>query len=275
MISLPRLIIGCSITLLAAAPLVMSGQTTPRDEAALIEFFEKKVRPVLVNNCYTCHSANTKAMAGLRVDDRNGLIQGGGRGPAVVPGHPEKSLLLQAINHTHNKVKMPPNKHLADEEIAVLTQWIKDGAAWPKVELPALGKYKAKYDKLRREHWAWQPLGGVQVPKVSDAAWGRADIDRFILAKLEEKGLHPVQDADRLTLLRRVTFDLTGLPPTPQEIEAFLKDTSAKAFAKVVDRLLASPALRRVDRLGTQSALPARLALPRLCDRRLQPRQAL
>jgi hypothetical protein len=238
-----RLIVFLSFALITALPLVVSGQTAARDEAARVEFFEKKVRPVLVNNCYNCHSANTNAKGGLRVDDRNGLIHGGTRGPAVVPGHPEKSLLIQAIRHTHKTVKMPPNKELAADEIANLTQWIKDGAAWPKVEVAFdLTKNKAKYDKLRKQHWAWQPLLAAKPPEVEDAAWVRGDIDRFILAKLHQKGLQPVADADKLTLLRRVTFDLTGLPPTPAQIDAFVKDDSPAALAKVVDRLLASPA---------------------------------
>src|SRR5262245_53890636 len=129
----PRLLASFSFAWIAAVPLMAPGQTTPRDDTALLDFFEKKVRPVLVNNCYNCHSANTNSKGGLRVDDRNGLVQGGGRGPAVVPGHPEKSLLLHAVRHTHAELKMPPKKHLADQEIADLTQWINDGAAWPRV----------------------------------------------------------------------------------------------------------------------------------------------
>jgi cytochrome c553 len=213
------------------------------DDAALVEFFEKKVRPVLVSNCYTCHSANTNAKGGLRVDDRNGLLHGGSSGPAVVPGKPEQSLLIQAVRQTGETSKMPPKKQLAAQEIADLTQWIKDGAAWPKVATSvAISKSSAKYDQLRKEHWAWQPLQEPKTPSVKNTAWAGADIDRFILAKLEAKGLAPVRDADKLTLLRRVTFDLTGLPPTPEEIDAFLQDSSAGAFVKVVDRLLAAPA---------------------------------
>ena len=227
----------------SAPPWCPASAAATRRCRARVEFFEKKVRPVLANNCYTCHSANTNSKGGLRVDDRNGLIRGGERGPAVVPGQPEKSLLIQAVRQTHNKVKMPPKKHLSAEEIADLTQWIKDGAAWPQVALPAsLGKYQAKYETLRKEHWAWQPLRDGQAPPVHDATWPRDDIDRFILAALEAKGLQPVKDADRTTWIRRVTFDLTGLPPTPEATEAFVNDDSAGAFAKVVDRLLASPA---------------------------------
>jgi Protein of unknown function (DUF1553)/Protein of unknown function (DUF1549)/Planctomycete cytochrome C len=239
----PRLLLWFAPALLAAAPGLAAGQAVPRDDSALVEFFEKKVRPILVANCYTCHSANTNSKGGLRVDDRNGLVQGGASGPAVVPGHPDKSLLIQAVGHTHETLKMPPKKHLAAEEIADLTKWIKDGAAWPAVRVPvALGKPNPKYDKLRKEHWAWQPLHESKVPAVNDASWVRGDIDRYVLARLEQKGLKPVGDADRTTLLRRITFDLTGLPPTPEEIDAFVKETSPEAFARVVDRLLGSPA---------------------------------
>lgn len=208
-----------------------------------VEFFEKKVRPLLANNCYGCHSADTNSKGGLRVDDRNGLLTGGGRGAAVVPGEIEKSLLLKAVLQTDEKLKMPPGKKLTEEEIADLTLWIQQGAAWPEVRIPhSITQPKPEYESLRKDHWAWQPLGPATVPAVKAAAWPRDDIDRFILAKLEEQNLSPVEDADKVTLIRRVTFDLTGLPPTTQQVDEFLADNSAESFAKVVDRLLASPA---------------------------------
>jgi cytochrome c553 len=235
----PRRVVAIACILLVPASAAASGQPA----AARLEFFEKKVRPVLVGNCYNCHSANTNAHGGLRVDDRNGLLQGGRRGPAVVPGQPDKSLLLQAVRHTHPQVKMPPKKHLSEEQIADLAQWIKDGAAWPGVHVPtSIASPSARYDRLRREHWAWQPLRPAPVPAVKNAAWPQSDVDRLVLAGLEARGLTPVRDADRTALLRRVRFDLTGLPPTPEDIEAFVSDTSPDALARVVDRLLASPA---------------------------------
>ncbi|MBA4192288.1 MAG: hypothetical protein C0467_30325 [Planctomycetaceae bacterium] len=214
------------------------------NDPAKLEFFEKKVRPILVDHCYHCHSADTKPAGGLRVDDRNGLILGGNTGPAVVPGNPEKSLLLKRSSPDNGKRRMPlEGKHLSDEQTEILAKWIKDGAAWPAIRIPAtLGRPKAQYEKLKKEHWAWQPLTEPKVPPVKDAPWARDDVDRFLLAKLDEKGLKPVGDADKLTLIRRVTFDLTGLPPTPAEVDAFVKDGSPQAFEKVVDRLLASPA---------------------------------
>jgi cytochrome c553 len=218
-------------------------QSPSRDDASSVDFFEKKVRPILANNCYTCHSADTNSKGGLRVDDRNGLLQGGGKGPAVVPGHPDKSLLVQRITQTDEKLRMPLEGQLKPEEIAVLTAWIQNGAAWPAVKVPdSINTPKPEYQRLRKKHWAWQALRLPQVPPVQDTSWPRSDIDRFVLAGLEERGLKPVGDADRTTLIRRLTFDLTGLPPTPDETAAFVDDAAPDSLAKVVDRLLASPA---------------------------------
>ena len=230
------------ISLIAAmaATVTVTRTSAAADDAAALDFFEKKVRPVLANNCHNCHSAFNNSMGGLRVDDRNGLLTGGGRGPAVVPGEPERSRLIQAVRQTGD-LKMPPKKKLSDEEIGDLTKWIADGAFWPEPKLPAsVGKSAAEYEQLRKEHWAWQPLNQPQPPLVRDASWPRDDLDRFVLARLEEKGLAPVHDAKRLTYIRRVTFDLAGLPPTPEEIDAFVEDESADAFEKLVDRLLNS-----------------------------------
>ena len=221
----------------------LRAETTPTGEDAKLEFFEKKIRPLLAANCYNCHSANTKALSGLRVDDRNGLLTGGKRGPAIVPGDPDKSRLVLAIKHELPKASMPPEKTLSAEEIADLARWIKDGAAWPRAALPkSVGRSAEKYKALRKEHWAFQPLRDPQAPVVKDAGWATDDVDRFVLAGLEKKGLRPVSDASRLDLIRRVTFDLTGLPPTPAEVDAFVADKSTDAFEKVVDRLLASDA---------------------------------
>jgi hypothetical protein len=234
-----RLVVSISLALLGVCALA-PGQP-PRDAA--VAFFEKKVRPILADNCYNCHSASTKTLGGLRLDDRNGILQGGNRGPAIVRGHPDKSLLIRAVRHTHDKLKMPPGKQLAAEQMADLAKWIEDGAAWPAVRVPAsLAKPSARYAALRRQHWSWQPLREAAIPDVSDPSWARSSIDRFVLAKLQQKGLRPVADADRPALLRRVTFDLTGLPPSPSEIDGFVADQSPDAFEKVVDRLLASPA---------------------------------
>jgi cytochrome c553 len=211
---------------------------TPNDAA---EFFEKQVRPLLVANCYTCHSADTNSRSGLRVDDRNGLLTGGSRGPAVIPFKPDESLLIKAVSRA-GELKMPPERPLAEADVAVLKQWIRDGAAWTKVESVTTDRQiVADYPKLRKEHWAWQPLTDPRVPTL-DSAWPRDAVDRFVLARLTKQGLKPTGDAAPLDLIRRVTFDLTGLPPTLAEIDAFLADHSDTAFERVVDRLLASPA---------------------------------
>lgn len=214
----------------------------PTWTAADIEFFEKNVRPILVDNCYACHSAETKANGGLRVDDRNGLLEGGDSGPAVVPGSPSESLLLLAVRYDEG-LEMPPKKQLSQEHIAVLETWIQRGAAWPASDVPKQQRGNdAEYERLRKEHWAWQPLAKPAVPQVQNSQWPASDIDRFVLSKLEEAGLRPGNDAEKRALLRRVTFDLTGLPPTVSEVAEFLSDDSPNALEKVVDRLLASTA---------------------------------
>jgi mono/diheme cytochrome c family protein len=237
-----RWLLILAATACTAQGLAGAAESSSTPDQTKVEFFEKKIRPLFIDNCYECHSANTNAQSGLRVDDRNGLIQGGKRGSAIVPGNPEKSLLLKAVAQTDSDLKMPPKKHLSAEQVAALTQWVRDGAAWPPDPVTIIvGAPNPKYDKLRREHWAWQPLHLAAAPLTRDRAWPRDDIDRFVLARLEEKGLKPARDASKVALIRRVTFDLTGLPPTPEEIDAFLADPSSGAFDNVVDRLLASP----------------------------------
>jgi cytochrome c553 len=234
--------------LLSALLLAGSVRAQPQEpERASVEFFEKKIRPILVGNCQGCHGAETNSKGGLRVDDRNGLLIGGNNGPAIIPGDPAKSLLIRRVTLKDVKRRMPlEGNELTEEQVADLTTWIKNGAAWPAVKVPAsLGKSKAEYEKLKKEHWAWQPLSRPAVPTLKDSKWARDDIDRFILAKLEVKGLKPVGDADAVTLLRRVKFDLTGLPPTPTEIDEFLRNsvlsTQYSVLEQFVDRLLASP----------------------------------
>ncbi len=226
---------------LFALPGPLFGGSTDEDSAA-VDFFEKKVRPLLVQNCYSCHSADTNAKGGLRVDDRNGLIEGGQSGPAVFPGDPEASLLIQAVKKIDGGVKMPPKKKLSEDEIGVLTKWIETGAVWSKTAPTAGFKTNERYQRLKKDHWAWQPLHSTQPPDVRDSSWPSGDVDRFLRAKQEEAGLAPVGEADRLTLIRRVAFDLTGLPPTTNEIDEYLSDQSEKAFEKVVDKFLASRA---------------------------------
>ncbi len=206
-----------------------------------LEFFEKQIRPLFVDNCYKCHSAQSeKVKGGLQLDTAENLLKGGETGPAIIPGQPEKSLLIKAVRYADENLQMPPKgKKLSAEQIASLEAWIKMGAPDPRVQ-----SSKSKVQSLpnsAKSHWAFQPIKNSPVPKVKNKAWAKTPIDNFILAKLEEKKIKPAPPADKRTLLRRATFDLTGLPPTQEEVENFLNDKSLDAFAKVVDRLLASP----------------------------------
>jgi cytochrome c553 len=207
------------------------------------DYFESKVRPILANNCFGCHT--TSALGGLRLDSPEAMLKGGKRGASVVPGDPEKSLLITAVRQSDASLKMPQGGKLKDEEIAVLEAWVKAGAVWPKTSpAPATtsstgGKYVITPE--RRAFWSFQPLKTEPIPAVKDPKWAKTDIDRFILARLEKEGLKPVGPAQKHDLIRRATLDLIGLAPTPEEYAAFEADKSPDAFAKVVDRLLASP----------------------------------
>ena len=208
------------------------------------EFFEKKVRPVLVAHCLECHGADPKKVkGGLRLTSRAEMLKGGDTGPAVVAGQPTKSRLIQAVRYTSDDLKMPPKGRLKGSEVADLEAWVKAGAVWPETAAAATKPRAGELFTEEQKHfWAFQPVTDPPVPAVRDTGWVRSPIDAFILAKLEAKGLRPAAPADQYALLRRVTFDLTGLPPTPAEIEAFINDNSPRAFEKVVDRLLKSPA---------------------------------
>jgi hypothetical protein len=205
-----------------------------------LEFFEKKIRPALAENCYACHSEKSKKpQGGLLLDSIEAMLKGGASGqPAIVPGDPEKSLLIKAIRYTDAKLQMPMGGKLPDQVIRDFESWVKMGAPAPRGSSTATSDYPAYDFDEARKFWSFQPLKDHRPPEVKNRAWVKSPIDRFILAKLEEKGLRPAADANKRALIRRATFDLTGLPPTPEEVEAFLKDTSPKAFEKVIDRLL-------------------------------------
>ena len=206
------------------------GQTVDRGA-----FFESKIRPLLVTRCGSCHGDQVQ-MGGKQLTSKDGMH----RAAAVVAGDANASPLVQAIRYT-GKVKMPPTGKLSDEEIQLLEKWIAEGAFWPDTD--ATAKTTSTVG-----HWAFQPVKSPAAPAIKDTAWAHSDIDRFILAKLEEKGIKPAGDANKYALLRRVSIDLTGLLPTRAEIDAFVNDSSPEAFAKVVDRLLVSPAFG--DRWG-------------------------
>jgi cytochrome c553 len=206
---------------------------------AQLDFFESKVRPVLANNCYKCHSTKAeKVKGGLLLDSREAVLKGGDSGPALVPGNPEKSLLIKAVNYTDPDLQMPPKgDKLSDQQIADLTAWVRMGAPDPRVASATQKEWKDPNAK----HWAWQPVKKPAVPEVKETTWSKTPIDNFIVAKLYEKGMKPSALADKRTLIRRAYFDLIGLPPTPEEAEKFVNDTSPNAFEKVIDQLLASP----------------------------------
>ncbi len=219
---------NCVFALLITGLLPATSFAQATDGAA---FFEKNVRPLLVARCLGCHSAAPAAAGGLRLDTHEGLQKGGARGPAVVAGAPEQSLLLKAIRHMEGAPKMPPGPKLKDAEVALLTQWVSMGAPWGQANAMAAAQ----------KFWAFTPPTTPAIPAVKNKDWVKSPLDAFILSALEAKGLTPAAAADKRTLIRRATYDLTGLPPTPEEVRAFLDDSSPNAFAKVVDRLLASP----------------------------------
>jgi len=227
--------------LAALTMLLITGLYGQAVKPGTTDFFETRIRPVLANNCFGCHT-NT-AMGGLRLDSAEAMMKGGKRGPAVTPGDADNSILMKAIRHADATYKMPMGSKLKDAEIADLADWVKAGAVWPA----AVSKSAAVKDgnfvihREARNFWSFQPLKDPAPPTVKDTKWVRTTIDKFILAKLESEGLKPVKQASKRDLIRRATLDLTGVPATFEEIDAFEKDASGDAFAKVVDRLLATP----------------------------------
>ncbi len=207
------------------------------------EFFEKRIRPTLAERCYKCHSSKSeKLKGGLRLDSREAMLKGGDTAPAVVPGQPEKSLLVEAVRYGNVDLQMPPKGMLSKEQIADFEQWVRMGAPWPGGGAAATPVAKAAFNlDERKRFWCWQRLRLAPPPKVTRADWPANDVDRFLLAALEEHHLSPAPAADRRTLIRRLYFDLTGLPPAPAEVEQFATDTDPGAWERLVDRLLASP----------------------------------
>lgn len=203
-------------------------------------FFETKIQPILINNCYECHSHSKRIRAGLALDYRSGWEKGGDSGPAIVPGKPEDSLLITAIKHEDKDTAMPPKKKLGDAEIELLVHWVKIGAPDPRITAP---KHPSSLEEGRK-HWAFQPVGSPAIPSSSYPERSNSPIDAFLFEKMASRGLSPAPLADRSTLLRRVSYDLTGLPPTASEIRDFVRDprSEREAFSAVVDRLLANSA---------------------------------
>lgn len=205
------------------------------------DFFENRVRPILVENCQECHSESTKQKANLRLDTRDGWANGGDTGPALVPGKPEASLLMKAVEYLDPDLQMPPKRKLSDQQIRDLKTWIATGAEDPRVKAPTATSGKTE-KKDGKDHWAWQPLSKPAVPRVQRMNWPATPVDSFILAKLETAGLSPNGEADLEILARRAYFDVTGLPPSPVDLDSHLANKRPEAHEQLVEKLLADPA---------------------------------
>ena len=224
----------------AGCPSVLSAA----DEAAGIAFFDKQVRPVLETHCLKCHGAEEKIKGGLRLTSREDLLKGGDLGPVVTPGQQGEGLLLRAIGYHDDKLQMPPKGKLPPEAIATLTKWVEMGVPYPPGSIAgskAVAHPKVPTPEQGRSFWSFQPVKRPAVPQVKRTGWVRNPIDAFILARLQEEGFTPASPASKVQLIRRAYYDLTGLPPTPADVDAFLADDSRDAYEKVIDRLLASP----------------------------------
>jgi mono/diheme cytochrome c family protein/cytochrome c553 len=250
------LALSLGATFCAAMPAGDASRTEAKSNPAEEEFFEAKVRPVLANHCLECHGPD-KQKGGLRLDGRDAMLRGGEAGQVVVPGKPEASPLIEAIRY-QGDVQMPPKGKLKDEDVTALSEWVRRGAFWPEARskdrtpkaaqaslsetstavAPGLHHSEATPGQ---DLWSLQPVRNPTLPAVRNGEWPRSSVDRFILAELEKNGLEPAPQADKATLIRRASFDLTGLPPSPEEIDAFLQDEAPDAFDKLVERLLASP----------------------------------
>lgn len=208
-----------------------------------LEFFESKIRPALIENCYQCHSAEHKIKGGLSLDYREGWLAGGDSGPVIIPGDPDASLFIEAIRYHNRDLQMPPKNALPTDVVAALEEWVRRGAPDPR-EADASTAWSSTAMSIEegRQFWSFRPLAQPDIPRRNDGAESGNPIDAFVLRSLDDAGLTPAPPADRRTLIRRVTQSLTGLPPTPEEIEAFLADESESAYGKLIDRLLSSPA---------------------------------
>src|SRR5687767_4326028 len=240
---LPRLAVAhllCFAIPLMAQAAPPAPQAAPQPSSDDLKFFEMKVRPLLAENCFSCHG-DKKRKGELRLDSREAILKGGENGPVIVPFEPEKSRLIAAVSYAHEDLQMPPDEEdrLSAAQVEVLKKWVKMGAPWPAGSgLAGGGKSKKRtITEGDRGFWSFQPVGAPPVPQVDDGGWGKTPIDSFVFAKLKAEGVTPAPEADRATLIRRATFDLHGLPPSPAEVEAFVNDPSADAYEKLIDRL--------------------------------------
>lgn len=242
MVAIMRLIVSSMSILLVMLSLL--AQQSPQPTKAQLQHFEEKVLPILKASCFKCHGGEAKIKGGLRLTSREAILKGGDTGPAFDEKEPAKSLLLKAIHH-EDSLEMPPSGKLPAAQLAVLEKWVADGVPWSAAaKIETKGAHKTTGGVVTPEaksYWAYQPITKPAVPTVKDASWVKNPIDAFILAKLEAKQLKPNNPAERLALIRRATYDLIGLPPTPEEIDRFVKDTDPQSYEKLIDKLLASP----------------------------------
>lgn len=225
------------------AAVLIAARPAPASADEGVEYFEKHVRPVLAEHCYECHSVE-RQRGGLRLDSLAAILEGGDSGTAMVRGEPDRSRLIEGIRYKDVNFQMPPRYRLEDEDIAALEKWVQMGAPWPDEPAPQEleeAPFEEVVEHLKQTHWSLQPVADPELPSVEREDWVQTPVDRFVLAKLEEAGLEPSLQADRRTLIRRAYFDLIGLPPTFEQVEAFVADESPDAWAKVIDELLASP----------------------------------
>ncbi|MDX1945733.1 MAG: DUF1549 domain-containing protein, partial [Pirellulaceae bacterium] len=228
---------SCLVSLCLGLALPLCDLSASEPDSAGLALFRDKIEPVLQKHCYQCHSAAADELAaGLALDSRAGPLHGGDSGPAIVPGKPEESLLLLAIRHADGYAMPPEKPKLPEAVIADFVKWVNLGAPDPRTSAPPPGGIDLA---TARKHWSFQPVRAVPPPAVRDSAWPRTPIDSFVLAALEARGWKPSPPAERGAWLRRVTFDLTGLPPSPEEVAAFTGDNSPDAPERLVDRLLA------------------------------------
>jgi len=244
MAKLAKLGAGLAAMAMLSRSALADGATSVNKSGDAEDFFEKRIRPVLVERCYQCHSAQAKKLkGGLRLDTRDRVLQGGDSGPAIVPEKPAESLLIRAIRYKDDHLQMPPKEKLPDHVVADFEEWIRIGAPDPRrSDSSAQAQSRGGVNFAEgRKFWSIQPIKPYPLPKVSAAAWPLRRIDWFVLGKLDEAQLSPSKRADARSLVRRATFDLTGLPPTPEEIDAFVHDDSSNAYEQFIERLLASP----------------------------------